>query len=74
MKTTEHPTLTSASFEDLVQEMLVRLGEDRYLFLFDLPAKPGKNTLQIYWADAQHRMMADSVQQITVTVAHDAPQ
>src|SRR5271154_5990635 len=28
MKTTEHPTLTSASFEDLVQEMLVRLGED----------------------------------------------
>jgi hypothetical protein len=56
------------------REQLVRLGEDRYLFLFDLPAKPGKNTLQIYWADAQHRMMADSVQQITVTVAHDAPQ
>ncbi len=28
MKTTEQPTLTSASFEDLVQEMLVRLGED----------------------------------------------
>src|SRR5271163_2650780 len=28
MKSTEHPTLTSASFEDLVQEMLVRLGED----------------------------------------------
>ena len=26
--TTESPTLTSASFEDLVQEMLVRLGED----------------------------------------------
>ena len=25
---TEHPTITSASFEDLVQEMLVRLGED----------------------------------------------
>jgi GTP cyclohydrolase IA len=28
MKTTEQPTITSASFEDLVQEMLVRLGED----------------------------------------------
>src|ERR1700719_4257915 len=26
--TTESPTLTSASFEDLVQEMIVRLGED----------------------------------------------
>ena len=25
---TEHPTLTSASFEELVREMLVRLGED----------------------------------------------
>jgi GTP cyclohydrolase I len=28
MKTTESPTLTSASFEDLVREMIVRLGED----------------------------------------------
>src|SRR5215469_5091448 len=28
MKTTETPTLTAASFEDLVREMLVRLGED----------------------------------------------
>jgi GTP cyclohydrolase I len=28
MKTTESPTLTSASFEELVHEMIVRLGED----------------------------------------------
>jgi hypothetical protein len=56
------------------EEQLVRLGEDRYLFLFDLPAKPGKNTLRIYWADAQHRTIADTVQQITVTVARNAPQ
>ena len=28
MKTTELPTLTSASFEDLVRELIVRLGED----------------------------------------------
>ena len=56
------------------QEQLVRLGEDRYLFLFDLPAKPGKNTLRIYWSDAQHRTIADTVQQITVTVARDAQQ
>ncbi len=28
MKTTESATLTSASFEDLVREMIVRLGED----------------------------------------------
>lgn len=56
------------------EEQLLRLGEDRYLFLFDLPAKPGKKTLRIYWADAQHRTIADTVQQITVTVARDAPQ
>jgi hypothetical protein len=56
------------------REQLVRFGEDRYLFLFDLPAKPGKNTLRVYWSDAQHRTIADTVQQITVTVARDAPQ
>ncbi|HET7840026.1 MAG TPA: GTP cyclohydrolase I FolE [Terriglobia bacterium] len=28
MKTTETPTITTATFEDLVREMLVRLGED----------------------------------------------
>lgn len=53
---------------------LVRLGEGRYLFLFDLPAKPGQNTLRIYWSDAQHRTLADTVQQVTVTVARDAAQ
>jgi hypothetical protein len=56
------------------RDQLVRLGEDRYLFVFELPAKPGKNTLRVYWADAQHRTVADTVQQITVTVAGDAAQ
>jgi hypothetical protein len=56
------------------REQLVRLGADRYVFLFDVPAKPGENTLRVFWADAQHRTMADSVQQVTVTVARDAAQ
>ena len=56
------------------RQQLVRLGEDRYLFLFDLPAKPGKNTLRIYWSDGQHETMASTVQQITVTVAPDGSQ
>ena len=56
------------------QEQLVRLGEDRYLFLFDLPAKPGKNTLRIYWSDAHHRTIASTVQQVTVTVVRDGAQ
>ncbi len=51
------------------REQLVRLGEDRYLFLFDLPSKPGKSVLRIYWSDAQHETIANTVQQITVTVA-----
>jgi hypothetical protein len=56
------------------REQLVRLGPDRYVFLFDVPAKPGENTLRVYWADAQHRTVPDSVQQVTVTVARDAAQ
>jgi hypothetical protein len=56
------------------QEQLIRLGEDRYLFVFDVPAKPGKNTLRVFWADAQHHTIADSVQQVAVTVAGDATQ
>jgi hypothetical protein len=56
------------------RQQLVRLGEDRYLFLFDLPAKPGENTLRIYWSDGQHEPIASTVQQITVTVAPDGSQ
>jgi hypothetical protein len=56
------------------REQLVRLGEDCYLFLFDPPAKPGKNTLRVYWSDAQHETIASTVQQITVTVAPDGAQ
>jgi len=51
------------------REQLIRLGEDRYLFLFDLPSKPGKSVLRVYWSDAQHETIANTVQQITVTVA-----
>jgi hypothetical protein len=56
------------------REQLVRLGEDRYLFLFDLPAKPGKNTLRVYWSDGQHETIANTIQQITVTVAFEGAQ
>jgi hypothetical protein len=56
------------------RQQLVRLGEDRYLFLFDVPARPGKNTLRIYWSDGQHEPIASTVQQITVTVEPDGAQ
>ncbi len=49
-------------------QKLVGLGENRYFFPFDLPAALGPNTIKIYWADKQHRTIADSVQEVRVTV------
>ena len=51
------------------RQQLITLGKNRYLFLFDLPAKPGPNTIKLYWSDAQHRTMTETVQMVTVTVA-----
>ena len=51
------------------QEQLVRLGTNRYLFLFDLPAQAGTEVLQVSWAGADHKTIESSVQRVTVTVA-----
>ena len=50
------------------QEQLVRLGANRYLFLFDLPAQAGTKVLRISWAGANHKTIESSVQKVTVTV------
>lgn len=50
------------------REQLIDLGRNRYLFLFDLPAKPGQNRLEVNWADAQHRVIPSSVRSVSVTV------
>ena len=50
------------------QEQLVRLGANRYLFLFDLPAQAGTKVLRISWAGANHKTIEASVQKVTVTV------
>lgn len=50
------------------RQQLIDLGSNRYLFLFDLPAKPGKNTIKVYWADAEHRVIESSVRSVTVEV------
>jgi hypothetical protein len=49
-------------------EQLIGLGGNRYTFIFDLPAKPGKHMLSLYWADQQHKKIEDGVQSVTVTV------
>ncbi len=51
------------------QEQLVRLGANRYLFLFDLPAQEGSKVLRVSWAGANHKTIESSVQKVTVTVA-----
>ena len=51
------------------QEQLVRLGANKYLFLFDLPAQVGTRVLRVSWAGADHRTIQSSVQKVTVTVA-----
>jgi hypothetical protein len=51
-----------------VADQLIRLGGDRYLFVFDLPVKPGKRDLRIYWADGEHKPIESSIQKVEVTV------
>jgi hypothetical protein len=52
-------------------DQLIRLGNQRYIFLFDLPAKPGPKVVRVYWSDAQHRPLETSLQKIHVTVVGD---
>lgn len=50
------------------RDQLVSLGNGTYLFLFDLPEKPGPVDLKVYWSDAMHRTIEDSIQHVRVTV------
>jgi hypothetical protein len=49
------------------------LGGNRYRYTFDLPAEPGQRVLKVYWSDAAHKTIEETVQQVTVTVGDDAP-
>lgn len=55
-----------------MQADLKPLGGNRYRYTFDLPAKPGKRVIRVYWSDAAHRTIEETVQQVTVTVGDDA--
>lgn len=54
-----------------MSRQLIRLGHNRYLFLFDLPAKPGEQTVKVYWSDAMHRTIESTVRSVTVRVEAD---
>lgn len=51
-----------------VNDQLIRLGGDRYLFVFDLPAKPGPNTLKVFWADGDHQTIESTIKSVNVIV------
>lgn len=49
-------------------DQLIQLGDGRYLYVFDLPAKPGRHTIRLYWADPQHHTISETVQTLNVVV------
>ena len=51
-----------------VQNQLIRLGEGRYVFVFDLPVEPGERDLRVYWSDGMHKTIDASMQSVTLTV------
>lgn len=50
------------------ENQLIRLGGHRYVFVFDLPVKPGERSLRVYWSDGMHRTIESSMQTVKVTV------
>jgi len=54
-----------------VNDQLIRLGGDKYLFVFDLPAKAGSHTLKVFWADGGHKTIESTIQKVNVIVEED---
>lgn len=50
---------------------LMNLGGGHYLFVFEVPLAPGERTLQLSWADDQHRTITSSVREVKIRVAKD---
>lgn len=53
------------------EDQLIRLGGNRYVFVFDLPVKAGERSLRVYWSDGMHRTIDSSMQTVKVTVVED---
>lgn len=52
-------------------QQLIRLGKSRYLYLFDLPATLGSRTLRVYWSDAHHNTIKNTMQEVAVIVGKE---
>ncbi len=50
------------------ENQLIRLGGNRYVFVFDLPVEAGERSLRVYWSDGMHRTIESSMQTVKVLV------
>lgn len=50
------------------ENQLIRLGGNRYVFVFDLPVSAGERSLRVYWSDGMHRTIDSSMQTVNVIV------
>jgi hypothetical protein len=48
------------------ESQLIRLGGNRYVFVFDLPVKVGAHTVRVYWSDRMHHPIDSSRQSVNV--------
>ena len=47
---------------------LKSLGKNKYRYVFEMPGKPGKHEIKVYWSDGQHKTLEHTVQKISITV------
>lgn len=52
---------------------LARTGEGRYRYTFDLPVHPGPHVVKVYWSDAKHKTIEESVKTVRFTVVDGQP-
>ncbi|MDO8768970.1 MAG: hypothetical protein Q7K57_09745 [Burkholderiaceae bacterium] len=62
-----HIDIDGTSLMPLMKD-LVALGKNRYRYVFDLPVKPGKHVVSVYWSDAQHKTIESTVRKVNVSV------
>lgn len=66
-----HIDIDGTSLMPMVKD-LVSLGKNQYRYVFDLPVKPGKHVVSVYWSDAQHKTIESTVRKVNVSVGSAA--
>jgi hypothetical protein len=66
-----HVDIDGTSLMPMMKD-LVPLGKNQYRYVFDLPVKPGKHVVIVYWSDAQHKTIESTVRKVNVSVGSAA--